>query len=189
VITGTVGCKNWVNHSSDLQGESKDTEFTNFICVEHPLTQFHLPSSNYEVGLHSLWVLTTTAGEFQRAEAVGWGWVGGEGGSSGSCQRTGSSLRISPATPDILSKVPPSFPSRQMLGQYISHQATTDCYIHTLLFISLINNTGNARVLVSSTTCVCNLFHSRKTYARCHQECTHVFTYSTPYYCQILIKI
>ena len=134
MITGKVGCKNWVNHSSDLQGESKkDIEFTNFICVEHPLTQFHLLSSNYEVGLLSLWVLTTTTGEFQRAEAAGWG--GGAG--LGSCQRTGSSLRISPGTPDILSKVPPSFPSRQMSGQYISHQATTDCYTHaTFHFIN-----------------------------------------------------
>jgi hypothetical protein len=68
-------------------------------------------------------VLKTTAGEFQRAEAVG---GGGRTGSE-SYQGTGSSLRILPETPGILSKVPPSFPSRQMSGKYTSYQATTDC--------------------------------------------------------------
>lgn len=60
-----------------------------------------------------------------------------------------------------------------------SHIRPRPTATHTLLFTSLINNTGNAHVLVSSKTFVCNLFHSRKTCARCHKKCTYVFMYST----------
>ena len=44
-------------------------------------------------------------------------------------------------------------------------------------------------ILIFSTTFVWNIFHSKKTWARYDQRCISVFTYTTHYYCLILMKI
>jgi len=45
------------------------------------------------------------------------------------------------------------------------------------------------RVLIFSTTFVWNISHSKKNSTRYNLKCTYAFTYSTRYYCQILMEL
>jgi hypothetical protein len=87
----------------------------------------------------------------------------------------------------------PSYPARKAHALYIVTLWPVWLY-HILRH--LINSTIFRRKLLNikcvlnfSTTYVSNISHSKNNWARCCHECVQLFTWSTRYACQILIKL